>query len=177
MNVLELLNQHSSRRLVDSIVELIGYDKELFDEVVALSFSEPYPINMRASWVIQHYCAKNATFIQSHLDDILQKLNSSQVAGVKRNYIKIFACYANLNKIENLGKLIDLCFLFFNDPAETIAVRVFCLDVLLKVGETEPDLIPEIIDSIMFHSEYFSAGLKNKAGKVIKKLSKNRISI
>ena len=172
MDLKIILSQHSSRRLVDSVVELIGYDKSIFDEIVALSFSEAYPINMRASWVIQHYCAKNSTFIQSHLDDILEKVDASQVAGVKRNYIKIFAVYANLSKVENLGKLIDLCFLLFNDPAETIAVRVFCLDVLLKVGLTEPDLIPEIIDSIMFHSEYFSAGLKNKADKVINKLSK-----
>lgn len=166
------LNQHSSRRNIDKIAALIGDDQDLFDKAVALSFSEPYPLNMRASWAISHCCDKSPTYIQPHLDKIVLNLNASVVAGVKRNYIRIFAKQGDFSNMEQLGRLIDLCFEFFNDPTEAIAVRVFCLDVLLKVGKTEPDLIPEIIQSIEFNQEFFSAGLKSKSKNVITKLSK-----
>lgn len=171
-DIIHLLNQHSSRRLIDEIVDFIGDDSAVFDQVLALSFSESYPVNMRASWAIVHFCDKNPHFIQPHLDEIVLKLNPNMVAGLKRNYIKVFATHAKLNQMEQLGRLIDFCFTLFNDPAETIAVRAFSLDVLLKVGKTEPDLIPEIIETILFHKEHFSAGLQNKAKKVIAKLEK-----
>jgi len=171
-DLIPYLNQHSSRRNIDEIAALIGDDQDLFDNAVALSFSEPYPINMRASWAISHCCDNNAQFIQPHLDKIVLNLNSSLVAGVKRNYIRIFAKQANFAQMEQLGQLIDICFDFFNDPAETIAVRAFCLDVLLKVGKIEPDLIPEIIQSIEFNQEFFAAGLKSKSKKVIATLTK-----
>jgi len=172
IDLIPYLNQHSSRRNIDEIAALIGDDQALFDKAVVLSFSEPYPINMRASWAISHCCDINPTFIQPHLDEIVLKLAPSLVAGVKRNYIRIFAKQADFSGMEQLGRLIDLCFEFFNDPAETIAVRAFCLDVILKVGIFEPDLIPEMIQSIEFNQEFFSAGLKSKSKNVIAKLSK-----
>ena len=171
-DLIPYLNQHSSRRNIDEIATLISNDQALFDKAVALSFSEPYPINMRASWAVSHCCDHDSTFIQPHLDEIALKLAPSLVAGVKRNYIRIFAKQANLSGMEQLGRLIDLSFDLFNNPAETIAVRAFCLDLILKIGITEPDLIPEIIQSIEFNQEFFSAGLKNKSQKVIAKLSK-----
>lgn len=171
-DLLTLLNQHSSRRAIDEIVALIVDDQKLFDQTVALSFTLPYPMNMHASWAIAHCCEQNPAFIQRHLDDILLKLNSTLAPGLKRNYIRIFAKQAELASMEQLGRLIDLCFTFFNDPAETIAVRAFCLDVLLKVGASEPDLIPEIIQSIEFNQAHFSTGLQSKSRKVLAKFSK-----
>lgn len=172
--LLHLLNEHSSRDNIDNIVSYISNNRSYFDRLIDLSFSEPYPINMRASWAISHCCDKNPTFIQPHLDKIVLNLNSSLVAGVKRNYIRIFAKQADFSSMEQLGRLINICFDFFNDPTETIAVRAFCLDVLLKAGKTEPDLIPEIIQSIEFNQEFFSAGLKSKSKNVIGKLIKCR---
>lgn len=170
--LLLLLNKHSSRNTIDEIVDKIGYDQELFDQLVALSFSASYPVNMRASWAIMHFCDKNPHFIQPHLDEIIQKIDSKTVAGVKRSYLKIYSTHTQLKNMEQLGRLIDLCFTLFNDPAETIAVRAFSLDVLLKVGKQEPDLIPEITESILFHKDHLSAGLRNKVNKVILKLGK-----
>jgi hypothetical protein len=172
IDLIPYLNRHSSRRSIDEIATLIGESQALFDTAIALSFSEPYPINMRASWAISHCCDVNPSYIQPHLDKIALTLSPSLVAGVKRNYIRIFAKQANFANMEQLGRLIDVCFDFFNNPAETIAVRAFCLDVILKIGKTEPDLIPEIIQSIEFNQEFFSAGLKNKSQKVIATLLK-----
>lgn len=174
IDLLPLLNRHSSRRNIDEIATLIGNDPELFNQALAFSFSEPYPINMRASWAISHCCDHDSTLIQPHLDEIVLRLAPSLVAGVKRNYIRIFSKQANLSGMEQLGRLIDLCFALFNDPAETIAVRAFCLDVILKIGISEPDLIPEIIQSIEFNQEFFSAGLKSKSKKVIAMLAKSQ---
>lgn len=175
MNFKEILNQHSSRKLVDDTIILIGNNRNYFNTVLELSFSEPYPICMRASWVIMHYCNKNPDYIQPHLDYILKQILLSKIDGVKRNYIKVFAEYAILEKIENLGLLIDLCFKLFNNPAEAIAIRAFCLDVLIKIAKNEPELIPEIKESITFQTEHFSAGLKNKAYKVLQKIEKQSI--
>ncbi len=172
-DLLYLLNLNSSRKNTDNIVDYISKNKSLVAEIVSLSFTGKYPINMRASWALSHYCGKNKKIIQPYVDKIILQINSNTNTGVKRNFMKIFAYYTDLSKIEKLGSLVDLSISLFNNPAETIAVRAYCLDILLKVGKQEPDLIPEIIESILFHHEHLSAGLKNKAKKIITQLTPN----
>ena len=168
----ELLNQPPSINLVNRTILIINDNEKYFDDVFLLSFSDNYKISMKASWVIVHYCKKNNSFIQKHLDFILEKLKTSNNSSVKRNMIKIFAEYSDFNNIKNLGLLVDICFRFFNNPKDAIAVRAFCLDVLMKISSLEPDIITEIKQSIEFNFDNYSTGLKNKAKKVIQLINK-----
>jgi len=163
----------SSINSVNQLVREIGNNKINYDELLKFCFSDNSKISMHASWVMMHYCKQNRVFIQDDLDFILTKINSSTNSSLKRNMLKIFAEYADFKKISNLGLLADICFRFFNNPSDAIAVRTFSLDVLMKLAKSEPEIIFEIKQSIEFHFNNYSRGLNNKAKKILKFIERN----
>jgi hypothetical protein len=166
----------SSRSVVEMTAEAIGNNKKHFSEIIEITLEDKYPVSMRAARVVQFSCKLHPYLIAPYLNEIIDKLTVFKVDGVKRSFLKLMSEDIDLKEFEQSGKLACICFDMLMNPKEAIAIRNYCLDILFKIAEFEPDIKQEIapILEIMIHED--STGLKNKAGRLLEKHYRREVS-
>lgn len=161
----------SSRLTMELGAEAVNDDPELFREVVGLSFTQPYPINMRAARVAEICCQYNPGLILPHLPEVIDKMAVSTTDGVKRSYLKVIDDYTGINSLSDPGRLMDLCFEWLLSPAEAVSIRFHALGILLNIRDEIPEITPEIATGLAFIVEEheLSKGMRNICLKTLKK--------
>lgn len=160
----------SGRATANLAVLAIDNDAENFKRLLGICFTEPYPICMRASRVIQLFSETNAEFIVPFLDQIIENIAHSHQEGVKRNFLKIIAQHIDFNLVKDNSMLMQIAFDWLVSPKEAVAVRYYCIIICEKFCKYEPDLIPELKASLEYCLHESPAGFCNRAVKVLKKL-------
>jgi hypothetical protein len=107
---------------------------------------------------------------EEHLREMVMSAPAMKHDGEKRNLAKVLTLVAIPAGI--YGEVLDLCFKWLNDSGESIAVRVYCMDILLTISTEIPEIRGELASTIENHMDRFSTGLKNKGSKVLKRLSR-----
>lgn len=159
----------SYRSTADSAVIAIGTDEKRFAEVFRISINEPYPLSMRAARVV-HLCAENYPFlIEPYVNEVIDAISKTKVDGVKRSFLKILTELISTNILRQKPELIDLCFNLASDLRESIAVRAYCMDLILKLSKTEPDLLNELKTIAEYELDSPSAGMRSKAAKILRR--------
>jgi hypothetical protein len=162
----------SGRNTAEVAVVAIDNNPENFKYLLDICFSEPYPISMRASRVIQLFCEKKPEFILPYLDQVIEKVSVSKVEGVKRNFLKLITESVDFNLVKNNPKLLQIVFDCIISPNEAISVRYYSIFICEKFCDHEPDLIPEFKTILEFILNESSAGLRSTAIKVLKKYNR-----
>jgi hypothetical protein len=165
-----ILKEHSKRQC-DKVVASIGNSAPRFSELVNLFLEGPYRVTQRAAWPLSCCLEKNPTLIQPHLKKIL---NYSMKPGVhdavKRNVVRLLQFIEVPKRLQGLTAAI--CFQFFNNKKEPIAIRVFSMTVLSNLAKKLPELKNELIPLIEDQMPYGSAGFISRGRKVLKELKK-----
>lgn len=162
----------SSRATMEMGALAVGEDPALFREVMDLSFSQPYPVNMRTARVVEICCEENPERILPYLEEVIEKISISTTDGVKRSYLKIIDDYTGIDAIEDPGRLLQICFDWLLSPSEAASIRYHSLGILLKITGRYPELIPELISalSLIIEEGNPSPGLENVCKKSLKML-------
>jgi hypothetical protein len=160
----------SGRNTAEVAVVAIDNNPDYFKHLLDICFTEPYPISMRASRVIQMFSEKNPGFIVPYLEEVIDKVAKSKVEGVKRSFLKLFAESVDFNLLKDNSELLQLVFDWVVSPKEAISVRYYCIFICKKFCDYEPDLIPEFKAMLEFSLIESSKGLCSTARKVLKKL-------
>lgn len=141
---LSVLSMGSERAVADLAVTMLESSPGSFPYMLNLCFLEQYPLSMRAARVVQLYCEKHPESIYPHLDEAVVKTMASEIDGVKRNFLKIFAEFIDINRLKDPGPLLNQCFDWMMDPRETPGVRIFAMEIVFLIGRKEPDLLREL---------------------------------
>lgn len=171
MKLLEILSMDSSRFTADVAAETVGNDPVRFKEVLDICFEHPYPVSMRAARVVQLSCERFPDLIYPYLEDSFGKMLDSDIEGVRRGFLKIYAENIDLRKFADAGTLISLCFDWVINPEQPIAVRIYAMDILGKYCNIEPDLRNEVavtLESLIFDG---SAAIRSRARDVLRKIT------
>jgi len=169
---LSILEMGSERVVADLAVNTIEIHPESFRDVLDLCFLEMYPLSMRAARVIQLYCEKYPEAIYPFLDEAIDKTIRSQIGGVRRNFLKIFGEFIDINKISDPGPLLNTCFNWILDRSVTPAIRIHAMSVIFKICINETDILRELaatIEIIMVESE---TSIKTCGRKMLKRISR-----
>ena len=162
----------SSRLIADLIVADIGNDAKKFAELMELSLRDEYPLSMRAARAMALCIEKHPILILPHLQSMIDALDSISIEGVKRSFLKIFAeMPVDLNE-DMLGILTDLSFNWLGNPKESIAIRYYAIDILVKVVKLYPEIRNEFTESLNSLVDNDSTALLAKRRKVINYLNK-----
>jgi hypothetical protein len=172
MSRYELKLVDSSRRLADMLAEDIGDDREKFSEIMTLAMRDEYPLSMRAARVAALCIEKQRIPDQDYLPQIIENISRLKVEGVRRSFLKILAEQPVKMDEDTLGKLTDQAFNWLCDTKEAIAVRYYCIDIILKVVSVYPEIGKELAECLKNLFDEESAGLKSKSRKVLKYLAK-----
>lgn len=163
----------SGRKTADMAVMAVGNNAAHFALLVEMSFSKPYPLCMRAARVVQLCCEKNISFILPYLDEVIIKISTSRVEGVKRNYLKIIDEFVDFGLVKDNALLLQTCFDWLVNPSETLGIRYYCIGIIEKFCRYEPELLGEFLNSLEFCLDESSAGFRNRAIKVLRKHNKS----
>jgi len=160
----------SSKRTIDIAVSFVGEDPDLFQKVYEFALEDKGPLAMRAARVVSQTSLQYPEIFVPFVNDLIPKLRDFKTDGLKRELAKAIS-HLSLNiDEEKLSILLDTSFSWFNDPNETVAVKVYALDIIYRISEIYPELKPELIFTLENQMPRFSAGMKSRGKKMLNKL-------
>ncbi len=166
----DLLMTEQSRRNTDLVSGLILQKPDIFDHLMALFLRNEEPLSRRAAWVIDTFTEKKPCLLQPYIPDIIAALPGLKHDGMKRHSLRMIA--RSDIPDEQTGELMNICFEWLQSVHEAIAAKVYCIDILYRLSQTEPDLKTELADSIEWRLNEGSPGFRNHGAKVLAKLYK-----
>jgi len=161
----------NSKRQRDKILAYIGTNSSHFSELVRLFLAGPYRVTQRAAGPLSRCVETNPALIEPHLKNILTYTTTPGVSdAVKRNVIRLLQFIRIPPRL--YGPTARVCFQFFSDKKQPLAVRIFSMTVLSNLAKKLPELKNELIPLIEDEMPYGSAGFVSRGRKVLKELKK-----
>ena len=158
-----------SRRNTNLVADLIIQKPVLFEELFLVFTRNEEPVSRRAAWVIDTVAEKFPELIAPHIGQIIDILPKFNHDGLKRHSLRILA-RSPLPEGDRMGKLITLCFDWLLSPKEAVAAKVYCMEILFRISQIEPELKKELADSIEWRLNEETPGFRNRGQKLLKKL-------
>jgi len=155
--------------------EFLTDHPEFLNDFLELSFSEEYPLAMRASRVVYLFSLEAPELIGPQLKNILNHLQHLKNESAIRNLLHIFDPFVTSIGEDELGKLVDLCFRYLEDPSRAIAIRAYSLKILLAAGDRIPEIKSELLYFLEFAQEEETVSFRKLTNKVIKQLRREII--
>jgi hypothetical protein len=147
-SLLEIVSIDSSRYLVNVGSDYVGTDEHRFDEALDIAVNAKYPFNMRAARVIEESVRRYKRFAEPRLEYFISVLTWHTNDGVKRAFLKVIEGFLPFKVNDDLlGLVITICFDKLNG-IETVSVKYYSINCLMKIVKREPDLKYELQQSL-----------------------------
>ena len=167
MDFRESLKKEHSKSQTAKIADYVGFNRARFKKLVEVYLAGPYRITQRAAWPLSLCVERHPALITPHLGQILIHVTIPNAHdAVKRNTVRLLQFIEIPSKYR--GKVADLCFGYLHNRKEAIAVRVFSMTVLSRLGVKEPDLLNELVLLIEDELPYASPAFRARAKRVLK---------
>jgi hypothetical protein len=173
-NLTDLLMVENSRRNTDLIADLVFKKPELFDELVSIYLRNEEPVSRRAVWVVDTVAEKCPELLNSYLETIVEDLPRFEHDGLKRGSLRMLS--RSPLPQNQLGELMNICFDWLVSQKESVAVKIYAMEILYRISQVEPDMKKELADSIELRIGEGTPGFKNRGLKTLKKLYKEMSS-
>jgi hypothetical protein len=163
-----LLVLESSRRNTDLVADLVLKKPELFAELVNFLLKNEHPVSWKAAWVADAVSEKRPDLLEPHLDEMIAGIESFNNDGVKREVLRMLSrCSFNESQ---MGSLISHCFNWLTSAKESVAVKMFSMEILYRISQQEPGIKEELTDSIEMRMPEESPGFRSHGKKILKHL-------
>jgi len=171
---LKILEMGSERAVADMAVMALEDQPAAFPGLLSLCFLEKYPLSMRASRVVQLYCEKYTESLSPYMDEVIENVLRSKIDGVKRNFVKIFAEFIDLDRIAEPGRLLDACFKWLQDPAQKPALRIHSMTLIYKLAKKEPEILHELKVTLELIDQQSEISIRTCASKMLKRIKTSK---
>jgi hypothetical protein len=169
-SLIDLLMVETSRRNTDLIADVVFNKPELFDELVGIYLKNEEPVSRRAVWVVDTVAEKLPELLAPYLESIAEALPNFEHDGLKRLSLRMLSRSPLPQKY--LGEIMNICFDWLVAPKESVAVKIYAMEILYTISQAEPELKKELADSIEWRIVEGTPGFKNRGLKTLKKLYK-----
>ncbi len=137
----EQLQKNSYSHHLEALALIAGDNEVCFDHLYKLSLRSNEQIAMRASAVIERISRKYPYLLLPYTNELIQTIPQLTYIGLKRNFLKAIR-YIDYND-EDSGRLMNICFDAIQSTQQKPAIKVYAMDILLKIIEKYPELIVE----------------------------------
>ena len=169
MDFRDSFQKEHSKAQATKIAEYVGFNRPRFKKLVDVYLAGPYRITQRAAWPLSLCVERHPDLILPHLTQILNHAAKRNVHdAVKRNTVRLLQFIEIPPRYR--GKVAELCFRFFRNRKEAIAIRVFSMTVLNKLSMKEPDLRKELELLIEDELPYASPAFRARARRTLKEI-------
>ncbi len=167
----ELVKRPHNKQTINEIIEFIGHDAKLFEELMVHFLGNNLRITQLTSWVVGHIGEKQPQLIAPYHQQMVEQLrHDDRHNAIRRNIVRLYQFVPIPELIE--GELYDICMGFILDPKEAIAVKAFSMRVCELIAVKYQELIPELSDAIQNCMIDASSGIKNRGSHTLRRLEK-----
>lgn len=162
--------EHSTRQM-RKVVKLSIVDQVSFDELVKVFTDKDPELARRAAWALGHAGEEKPEFVKPHLQRILKILEvSNQHPAIYRNAFRILQ---NIPLRESIkARVFDLSLQYIVNAEYPGAIRAFAMSAAFNAVENYPELRNELAEFLLTLRQEESPAVKNRAGKILKKLNR-----
>jgi hypothetical protein len=171
MNISDLLRDETSRLNTDFVAKLILEHPPLFDELWKLFLANEEPISRRAAWVVDVVTEKHPEWIVPLLEVLIDSIPDFCHDGMKRHSLHILS--RSPLPEDKLGEIADFCFEWLLKQGEAVATKMYSMEILYRISELEPDLKPELADTIKMQMTEGTPGIKCCGRRILERLSRD----
>lgn len=164
----DLLMREQSRSNTDMVVNIILKRPELFSDLWSLMLGNNGVISRRAAWAADLCAEINPGFLIGRLEVLIDLLPLFNSDGLKRHGLRMLT--RETLPEPKFGILADTCFKWLEDPSESIAVKVYSMEILKKIALALPEISRELHDIIEIQMGEASPGFRSMGRKVLKQL-------
>jgi len=144
---------------------------EYFGMLMNIALDDQLKNSWRVAWMADKIHDNHPSLVEPYIDRMIDFLQHTANGSKKRQFLKLISLHPIPE--DKTGLMLDYCLKHFTDSIEPIAVRVYAMQVLYNISETEPEFKPELICLIEHEIEYHSsAGIRSRGGKLLTKLYK-----
>jgi len=166
----ERLFYDSSRALSDQVTKLIGNDPQKFQQLYEFVISGYSKASERAARSLDVCCEQYAELIYPYLDELVHHSASIKSVTKKRCMMRILTRHPIPENENTLGFLMNHCFGYLEDPKESIAVKVYSMEILYEMSKVIPEIRNELRHLTEENMRYGSAGIRSFGSKILRKL-------
>jgi hypothetical protein len=167
-NFKELLLKGNSRSYTDFVAEIVLNRPELVNELWEIYLSSEEPVSRRAAWIIDTASEDKPGWIEAFLPQLINKLPQFNHDGLKRHALRMIARMPFPAGTE--GELLNLCFTWLLSTTESVAVKMYCIQILYRLSAAEPDILQELYDTIDFQMADGTPGFRSIGSKILRKI-------
>lgn len=165
----QILREHSKAQ-TQKIADWIGHDEQRFQELLYLFLHDEYRVVQRAAWILSYVAARHKEIVEPYLPELVKRMTDKGVpVAVKRNVVRILQFVTIPEALH--GEVMNVCFDFFEDVNETVAVRCFSMTVLANLAKHYPEIkreIKAVIENALENGA--SAGFRSRAKRTLTEL-------
>ena len=170
MDIAKKLDQGHNKTINAEIVEYVGKSEKRFQKLLNCVLGEDMRLSHRASWALGDASLKYPDLYNKHHRVLIDALKVKQNHNaIRRNIVRTYQ-FADIPE-EYEAELYDVCLNFVADSDEMIAVRAFSIRVCERIIEKYPEMKNELLEVIKSNMSVWSAGLKSRGNKFLKRWS------
>lgn len=169
----KLLLKGNSRSYTDFIADIVSRKPELISELWEIYLSMEEPVSRRAAWAIDTASEEKQEWVIPFLPTLVSKLKVFNHDGLKRHGMRMISRVPFAENTE--GPLMDICFKWLLSPLESVAVKMYCMIILYRISEKEPDILQELYDTIEFQLADGTPGFRSIGKKMMSDIDRDLI--
>lgn len=170
MNLKDLLTNSVLLLKKEEIASIIGPEPEHFRKLFEHSFSREMPICWRATWLMDYLAETHPWLADDYIEKIWSEIPKEHPVGVTRSALRLLCRYPIPEDFQGIAT--DLCLDWLSREAVPVAIKVYSMELLLKIARLYPELSNEFIAIIEEQVPHGSAGYKSRARHMIAAMRK-----
>lgn len=174
-NFRELLLKGNSRSYTDFVADIVSNRPELVSELWEIYLAMEEPVSRRAAWIIDTASENKPGWVEPFLPELIEKLNVFNHDGLKRHALRMIDRLPFPDGLE--GELLNITFKWLLSPTESVAVKMYCIQILYRLSSTEPDILQELYDTIEFQMADGTPGFRSIGNKMMRLIDKDIIKL
>ena len=167
----ELLLQGNSRSYIDFVADIVNKRPELVEDLWEIYLAAEEPVSRRAAWIIDSASGKKPEWVEPFLPALIAKLPVFNHDGLKRHALRMIARLPFPAGRE--GELMNIAFEWLISTTESVAVKMYSIQILYRLSTTEPDILQELYDTIEFQIADGTPGFKSIGRKLMRQIDKD----
>lgn len=170
MTLSELILSEYNRVHADLVADYVIQNPGLLPEMLELVFKLEEPLSRRAAWSLRIVSQKKVGIVEPMVPRIINQIREVNDIPV----LKLVLAVLVETEIpeEYHGEVLQFTSEVLIDSNSSIACLIYSMDIFYKLSLKEPDLLNELRLMLEQIIPYGSPGVKNKCGRLIRKITK-----
>jgi len=179
--IIERLRYSLRKDDVLNLAEIFSNQTNGVETLVEFTTSSDSVLAFHAAWVLEHVVIDNPKLLKKWFIPVVSRMPKTRNTSVQRHFAKIAKCtlesgIANdLISSKKYGKeiesLIEVCFEWLLNEKTPIAVKAYCMDILMYFAPNNPWIKEELPHVIRLNMIDASPGIESKSKKLLEQLS------